>query len=282
MDATSPLFPPGTAVHFVRATLDRARPKRLHGHDNPELVWVQNGRVRHHLATGSQDLGEGDMIFVQPGHRHALQARADDTMIVSLTFAAGLVADIGARHASLSGHLFWSASDTPAQARRDIRALADLNQSALRLHRSTRDALAAEAFLLPLCATLRDDTANHPDNAPDWLAAACRAARDPAVFRDGAAGFVRATGRTHAHVSRTARAVLGQSPSDYVNAIRMDFAARQLASSPDSIAEIAADCGLPNLSHFHKLFRGQHGLTPGDYRRTWQRNVVQPDTPDGL
>ena len=57
----------------------------------------------------------------------------------------------------------------------------------------------------------------------------------------------------------------------------MEFAARRLAGTQDSLAEIAADCGVPNLSHFHKLFRLHHGRTPQAFRRAHQRDLVQPD-----
>ena len=69
---------------------------------------------------------------------------------------------------------------------------------------------------------------------------------------------------------------MGQSPSDYVNAQRMAFAARRLAGTSDTLSEIAADCGIPNLSHFHKLFLTTHGETPQRYRRARQRALIQP------
>ena len=49
-----------------------------------------------------------------------------------------------------------------------------------------------------------------------------------------------------------------------------------LTGTADPLAEIAADCGIPNLSHFHKLFRAAFGETPQSYRRTRQRDLIQP------
>ena len=70
---------------------------------------------------------------------------------------------------------------------------------------------------------------------------------------------------------------LGQTPSDYINAIRMRHAARALTTDSAPISEIAAYCGIPNMSHFHKLFRAAHGATPLQYRQQqFQRQVVQP------
>jgi len=71
--------------------------------------------------------------------------------------------------------------------------------------------------------------------------------------------------------------VTGISPSDFINEKRMTHAARQLTGTSESLQDIATDCGIPNLSHFHKLFRTTYKLTPHAYRRKFQRHVVQPE-----
>ncbi|EAR52381.1 transcriptional regulator [Oceanicola granulosus HTCC2516] len=266
----------GDAFHLVRASVESRRPKGLISRDFPILLWIQNGRVRLHLENERIDLVEGDVVFLRVTDAHALQARAEETLAVLLVLAPQLVDEIAARHRALRGRFFWSDAPSPARVHRDIRQLAALNQAALRLDRSRRDAHEAEAFLLPFLATLLDGVSALPPEAPSWLARACAAAEDPKTFREGAAGFARAAGRAHPHVSRTTRRFLGKSPSEIINAQRMAYAARRLTSTSDSLAEIAADCGIPNLSHFHKLFRSHHGVTPQRYRRAHQRDLVQP------
>jgi AraC family cel operon transcriptional repressor len=260
-------------VHLTRATLTAERPRALHGHDFYELFWVQNGKVRHHLPDGAQTLAEGSVVFLSPGQTHALQGRGEHALVVSLCLHPALVNALVERHPSLAGHLFWSAKGI-AQHHRDMRELAALNHTAVQLERSRCDTIAAEAFLLPLCAELTGDS--YPGDAPDWLVHACRAARDPAVFRDGAAGLVALTGKAHPHVSRSMRKHFGMTPSDYINRIRMDHAARALTTDAETVGQIAADCGIPNMSHFHKLFRAAFGDTPLQYRQKLQRQVVQP------
>jgi len=262
------------AIALTRAGLSASRPSSLHDHDFFELLWVQNGTLRHHTPDGRRDLPEGTLLFLRPEDAHALQGRGEDTLVVSVTLHPGLIAALAERHPVLPGHLFWGA--TPAILPRDSRQLAELNQAALRLERGGRDALAAEAFLLPLLAGLLAEDTPLPQDAPDWLRAACIAAQSPRVFREGAAGFVRAAGRAHPHVSRTVQRFLGQTPTDFVNARRMAHAARRLAGSSDTLPEIAAEVGIENLSHFHRLFREAHGLTPAAWRRLHQREVTQP------
>lgn len=269
------ILPEGTHVHLTRAVLSTSRPKALHAQDFYELMWVQNGRVRHHLPEGREDLEEGDVVFVRPTDTHAIQGRGEAPVIASLCIDPKVIRGMVKRYPTLAGHLFWSDGAAPARLRRDSLQLAEINRAANALERSPRDLLASEAFLVPLCSALLPPV-TLPEEAPEWLMKACEAARDPRVFHDGAAGLVRTTGRGHPHVSRSMRRWLNQSPSDYVNAQRMAFAAARLTGGSDTLSEIAADCGIPNLSHFHKLFRSHHGMTPQKYRRAHQRDVLQP------
>lgn len=263
----------GAQIHLTRATLTAMRPKALHDHDFYELFWVQNGTIRHHLPEEKETLHEGDVIFLRPGQMHALQGRGEHALVVSLAIHPKIIDAMAKRHPGLRGSLFWS-SGGPVRTHRDIRQMAALNHAAVLLERSVCDTLAAEGFLLPLCADLTADI--YPEDTPKWLIAACTAARDPAVFRDGSAGLVAMTGKAHAHVSRTMRKHFGETPSDYINRIRMDYAARALTTDSEPVAKIATDCGIPNMSHFHKLFRAAYGLTPLQYRQKLQRQIVQP------
>jgi AraC family cel operon transcriptional repressor len=264
------------AFVLSRAELDTRRPPQLHAQDFHELVWVQNGTVRLHTDAGKRDLHEGDVLFISPDQRHGLQGRGEAPIVVSLAIRPGVIKAIGNRHEDLAGVAFWGNTTEPTLAHRDMRQLAALNQAALQLERSPRRKLYLEAFLLPFFVALDRKPEGMGDGAPDWLIAACASAQNPSVFRDGAAGFVAATGRAHPHVSRTMRRFMGVTPSDYINTLRMDHAARQLTGTSDPLPEIATDCGLPNLSHFHKLFLAHHGETPLRYRRARQRNLIQP------
>lgn len=260
---------PGSKVHLTRATVTSARPKALHAHDFFELFWVQNGAVRHHLPTGMERLEEGDLILLSPGQSHGIQGKGDHAMIVSLCIHPEVVEGLRLRHADL-----WPISPAPVRVHRDIKELTALNHAALLLEASARDTLTAEAFLLPLLSDLK--RLNAPTGTPEWLSQAITAAHRPEVFREGAAGLVAQTGRAHAHVSRSMRKHTGMSPSEYVNTIRMSFAARALTTDNEPVSQIAAECGIPNMAHFHKLFRTHHGMTPLQYRQQFQRNVVQP------
>lgn len=267
------ILEPNTFAHLTRATVLPRRPKRLHSHDFIEVFWVQNGVIRHHTDDGIRKLEEGTFVVISKGQSHALQGKGDHAMVVMLCLAPKLTTQLIKRHPATAAIL---QADGIQTFQRDTRQMTALNQAALRLERGDRDLLAAEAFLLPLLSELRDG----PDptlSMPAWLRKACTDIQDPALFRHGAAGFVALTGKAHPHVSRTMKAATGQTPVQYINALRMAHAARALTGSNDSLSEIATEIGLPNLSHFHKTFRARFGVTPAQYRADRQRHVVQPE-----
>lgn len=129
-----------------------------------------------------------------------------------------------------------------------------------------RQRLFIERFLLNLLYWLvADAQPTLPPDAPAWLRRACTEIAKPENFRQGAPVFAPLAGRSPEHVARVTRELLGETPSDYVNRVRMHHAARLLAMTDAKITDIALDCGLTNLSHFYRLFHRQFGLTPQAY-----------------
>lgn len=68
------------------------------------------------------------------------------------------------------------------------------------------------------------------------------------------------------HLLRVFARATGQTPHEFLIQKRID-AARNLLASDLSLARIAAECGFADQSHMTRLFRRQHGITPGRYRK---------------
>ena len=65
--------------------------------------------------------------------------------------------------------------------------------------------------------------------------------------------------------TRLFRAAFGTTPHRYVLNLRLDEAARRLATSTHDIAEIALSLGFSSQSHFASAFRARFGKTPRQY-----------------
>ena len=268
---------PDEHFHFARKALSVSKPKFLHRHDFYEVFIVTHGATHHWIGNDVTRLDRGHLVFVRPGEQHALQAaRGERNEIVNVALRPEIIEHIGERYGpDLGQRFFWHEGSSP-----DVYPLTGprferaVNVSS-ELQASGNSLAAIEGYLLTLFTRVVDLPISDDDSVPQWLIAASDAAKRPEVFREGAAGFVRAAGRGHEHVCRMARKHLGMSPSTYVNRIRMQHAALMLAGSDRAIQDISADCGIENLSYFYRVFQRQYGTTPRQYRVNHQKNPMR-------
>lgn len=86
--------------------------------------------------------------------------------------------------------------------------------------------------------------------------------------------MLQAAGRTHEHVCREFTRALGQTPTEYLNGLRLGHAASILSGSDDKIHSAALDAGFESLSHFHHLFKRRYGMSPAKYRHSSRRTAI--------
>jgi Signal transduction histidine kinase len=72
---------------------------------------------------------------------------------------------------------------------------------------------------------------------------------------------------SQSQLNRKVKSITGYNTSAYVLQIRMEQAQRMLASTEESIGEIADKCGFDDQSHFTRAFRQMMGITPSKYRK---------------
>lgn len=71
------------------------------------------------------------------------------------------------------------------------------------------------------------------------------------------------------HFHRTFTFLIGETPIDYIQRLRIEKAASKLLQeSPQPIAEIAYSCGFGSISLFNKIFKRYFGITPTQFRKT--------------
>jgi len=81
------------------------------------------------------------------------------------------------------------------------------------------------------------------------------------------------------HLARVFRRICRQTPGEYVQRLRVRFAAEKLALPGEAIAQIAAEAGFADQSHLARVFKKYTRMTPG----TFQRAFAAPrSAPPGL
>lgn len=150
------------------------------------------------------------------------------------------------------------------------RALRAFQEAPSRLELCRFWALVVPILLRP-AEPVEDDT----DAAlPVWLRTACWAMRDERNLRLGFARFIEISGVSPAHLSRSLKTYCDQTPTAFINDLRLKQAALLLRTTTEEIIEIAAACGYANLSYFYRLFGRRFGTSPRAFRLQAQHAVA--------
>lgn len=86
----------------------------------------------------------------------------------------------------------------------------------------------------------------------------------------GLAALAARAGLSPRHFARLFKAEIGQTPASWVECIRVD-AARARLEAGERPKQVAAACGFGDVDTFRRAFQRQAGVTPADYRRSYEK-----------
>lgn len=266
---------PAERCHFQVRRFTSTSGSGVHEHDFHEVFWIDDGEGWHLVNGERRHLSPGALTLVRSDDRHGFQADEGKSFrLVNVAFPRKTWSYLVRRYAPRDGDPMSMALSS-REFFLSPPSLTELGIMTTELVGGARGAESVERFLLNLLYLLSvaRPAATTAAEVPAWLREACRGIGDPRVFPEGTAALVRLSGRSAEHVAREVRRWLGKTPTDVVNDARLTHAASRLTETDDAILRIAFDCGFENVSHFYRLFRTRHGVTPGQYRARRQRLV---------
>jgi AraC family cel operon transcriptional repressor len=238
--------PVGTHLHVARLLFRTTSEFQLHDHDFAEVFWIERGRGTHFINGQRKRLEAGDLVLIRPPDTHAFAVRGKDGFtMVNIAFAASVLGYLHRRYFGDAPRWVWTGDELPTAVVLSPRQLDRLGEMADMLSRGALSRLELEWFLMNLLQMLAGEDAARAgasDATPPWLRhALVRFAGEPERLQGGAAELARLTGRCPEHVNRVVRKHLGKTTTDLVNDVRLDFAARQLQMTGESILNIALE-----------------------------------------
>jgi len=254
--------PNGEAYHVGRRAPSGPFRGTRHTHDFAEVMWIERGALVHQINGARQALAAGDLVFIRPEDVHTFVGEGFTQ--VNVAFERHTLEFLESRYFA-GAHWPWGARDVPTAYRLDRRQQARVAELARLLAGARPTRLLLERFLLELLQELVEPAGSC--NVPPWLQDALRRfADDPAALAGGVPRLASLAGRSREHVNRVARTATGRTATDLVNEARLIRAAAELTMTDEPIVQIATGCGLPNLSHFYRLFNARFGVTPRQLR----------------
>lgn len=252
-----------------------------HTHDFFEVFYVLEGMITHIINGLTTKLAAGDLVFIRPEDCHSLSGKKFHMINVSFPARSWKA------YCALAGLDETSFVDPSVLPPPTFRVSEERRQECaavfgrvLRVSQQTLPERAAKQALCRFWAAILDYFLPEENDAqagadqqkpcPVWLSHACRAMHEQENLRGGLARFVDVSGVTRAHLTRTLKAWRGQTPTEFINELRLRHAAMLLAVTPSATIDIAMECGFENIGYFYLLFQRQFGKSPRLWRRERQ------------
>lgn len=253
-------------VELLRAHYERHAFSR-HSHDGYALGLIEDGALRFRYQHREHVAQPGEINLVVPGECHDGRAGDSKGWTYRMFYLSAQVLLDAANELGIGGGL----PDFAAGVLQDPELAECIRTAHIRLMHPDAGMLEKESRLLHLLTFWIRRHAEQPGSMPRPGAEpqAVRRAKDYLAVHyahnAGLADLAAAADMSPFHLLRVFTRTTGQTPHEFLIQKRVD-AAKELLRTRLPLARIAADCGFADQSHMTRLFRRQHGLTPGKYR----------------
>ena len=245
----------------------------FHCHDYYEIFVVSQGTATHKINGVSQNLEPGMLYFVRPDDIHAYVTPSSQFQIVNILvpsalfrlfldyvgdsyYSQSLLSPVLPPHVTLARAELETLMQTMRQLLVQGKIMKSESETLFRI--ALFNLLTTHFPVLPKKSTV---------SIPDWLKVVNIEMMKKANFAEGLPALYRLAGKSVEHISRSCRKYINKTPSQLVNDIRLEYAARCLMQSKAEIMDICADAGFDSLSHFYHLFRAYFGISPRQFRK---------------
>lgn len=254
--------------------------KLRHSHDFHEIVLVTSGEASHEVNGNIHHLKKGSLILLTPKDEHRFLTPISENfkfynMIILESLLRNTLSylEIDVRglfpHQNNTAHLLTEDLNTK-QFDTMNRRFDKMCHYPKKHHQKYNQAL--KLCLMEIFSLLFfSSTTIENSTVPLWLADLKKLMYEKENYKEGVSAMQKLSNCTKEHLSRSFKKYFDQSPTGFVNSIRLEEAAVRITYSSDAIIDISEDLGFGNLSHFYHLFKKKYGLSPKMYR-TASRN----------
>ena len=269
---TGESLPTGGNLHFHTIPASGTLP---HTHEFAEIILILRGAIIHQVNGEIRRLEAGTLCFIRPSDTHNFRPAGEELCeMVILAYQLELMLTLS--HFFEKDDFMWRYTEpvlpptfilSPGDA--DLLANRILNVrtspfTPLSAMRTKVKVIVAELFTNYF---LEDLSSLTEEKVPEWLAVLCRKMQQPENLALGLKRMQKLACCTPEHLCKCFRKYLNKTPTEYVNELKINYAARKLADGRDEIMAISCDLNFQSLSRFYHLFKQYYGVSPAQYRK---------------
>lgn len=252
-----------------------------HWHDHIEWIYVKEGQAVIQVDGSFEQLGQGELTFVNAKQLHSAAALAPGTVLICIVFHEALVRgsglDITEFHyfvPYLHGKHRW-----PSRMRAHNPYMGEMNDAFSRLlgefdRKQPGYELLVKAELLRIfglyfrfaeqSVSQQSARVQKPHDFSRLLEMLRERYREPITVGEAA----KRVSLSPNHFCKVFKQVTGKTFVDYIHTLRVHEAERLLLESDEPIASIADRVGFSTSTYFERVFKKVRGITPSSVRKT--------------
>ena len=258
--------------HFVDTEIE---PKIMHDHEYYELFVVVKGTVMHHINGAKHRLAEGTLVFIRPSDVHTYENLPDEhATLINIAFSKNAVKML----------FEYLTDDFPSEKLitqtfppMKLLSVADKEWVVKHFERcytiNWQEPRQLKIYTRTLLAEIFQryfyDPSDETQEVPLWLSELCQQMNKPENFRLGNDRMIELSGKSREHLARSMKRYMNVSMTDYINELRINYAANMLISSCLPILDICYDLGYQNVGWFYTQFKKKYGISPKQFRERY-------------
>jgi len=263
------IFLKGNSFHLVNSIFKAGEKYGVHTHDFYEFVIVKEGRLKQTVNSKVEELEKYTLCLIKPDDIHSISnpSKNEDLKIYNFAITTEIIhKTIKFLNIKLQKDILEKVKTPIEEWNYILHKISELQK----IHNSNNVKfinLVVNNLILNLLTILFSKDDSVENSLPIWLINVYKKMYEKKNFIEGLPKFIELSEKTQEHLNRSMKKYYNQTPTAFINSLRLQFAAQLLTTTENSIISIIYDSGFENISHFSKLFKKQFGITPRIYRR---------------
>ena len=244
-----------------------------HDHDFYEISYLLNGEISHIVNEKQMDLVGGDMIFIRPSDRHIFLRKDSKVkhrdILFQKDFFKTVIKFLGEDIAET-----YNAPELPVKINVPMEKIEEIESLIEKYylveHENTNEKLLIAKFTLVKLLEYMEDNVktrkNQNDQYPSWLKDLLQQMNMRQLYKEGLPSLVSRFSYDRSYMCNVFKKYMGMTMTEYLNDLRLQYAASQIKLTTGSILNISQEAGFSSVSYFNKLFKKKYGCSPKKYK----------------
>ncbi len=240
--------------------------------DFSQIVFILSGHIIEDANGEKRPLSPNTAVFIRPDDIHGWEAppKMETCEMLVFSFELELFLTLSEYFEDDSFLQRYTESVLPPVFRLDGREINDLSVKLLSINSAkipiSVSRVKLKLALAELFVSCFLDGELTGDFMPEWLNQLCELMRKEENFVPGLKRMQQLSGYTPEYLCKAFRKYLNKTPTEFINELRINFAARLLSDTELPIGEIAYRLNFQSLSRFYHLFNRIYHMSPAKYR----------------